>query len=93
MARNPSFVVGDTVKLRAEFRVSDVLTNPTVTTLTIEEPDGTDQTPAVSADSTGKKSATFTPDQTGTHYWRWDGTGSAPGRQEGEFYVYSSPIT
>ena len=93
MARNPSFVVGDTVKLRAEFRVADVLTNPTAVVLTIEEPDGTDQTPSVTADSTGKKSAVFAPDQTGYHNWRWDATGTAAGRREGRFYVNSSAIT
>jgi len=93
MAKEPSFVVGATVKLRIELRVDDVLTNPTGITLTIEEPDGTDQTPSITADSTGKKSATFAPDQTGYHKWRWDATGTAAGRQEGRFYVNSSAIT
>jgi len=93
MARNNSFVVNNTVKLRVESRVADALTDPTGITLTIEEPDGTDQTPSVTNDSTGKHSATFAPDQTGKHYWRWALTGTAAGIQEGEFYVHSSPIT
>ncbi len=93
MSKAPSFIVGSTIRLRAEFRVSDVLTNPTAETLTIEEPDGTDQTPSITDDSTGKRSATFAPDQVGYHHWRWDSTGTAAGRQEGTFYVNSSPIT
>jgi hypothetical protein len=92
MGKEPSFIVGATVKLRAEFRVDDVLTNPTAVTLTVEAPDGTDSTPAVSADSTGKKSGTFTPAQTGYHNWRWDSTGTAAGRVEGRFYVSTSAI-
>ena len=93
MAKEPSFVVGATVKLRAEYRVADVLTNPSTVVLTIEEPNGDDQTPSDMADATGKKSATFTPDQTGYHKWRWNSTGTAAGRKEGRFYVNSSPIT
>jgi len=93
MPKNTSFLVGNTIKLRVELRVDNVLTNPTAIALTIEEPDGTDQTPAVTADSTGKKSATFAPDQTGYHNWRWNATGTAAGRVEGRFYVHSSPIT
>lgn len=93
MARNPSFVVGDTVKFRAEFRVADTLTNPTGVTFTIEEPDGTDQSPSVTSDGTGLRSATFVPDQTGYHHWRWDSTGTAAGRQEGTIYINTSPIT
>lgn len=93
MSKNPSFVVGDTILFTAQFRVDDVLTNPTATTFTIEEPDGTNNTPAVTAVSTGIKTASFTPDQVGYHHWRWDGTGAAAGRREGTIYVHASAIT
>ncbi len=92
-SKEPSFVVGDTIKLRAEFEVASVLTTPTGSVLTIEEPDGTDQTPSLTTDATGKRSATFTPTQTGYHHWRWASTGTAAGRIEGRFYVNSSAIT
>jgi hypothetical protein len=93
MAKQPSFVVGDTIKFSAEFRVNDVLTDPTAVALTIEEPNGDDQTPGVTNDGTGLRSGTFVPDQTGYHHWRWNSTGTAAGRKEGTIYVNSSAIT
>lgn len=91
--KEPSFIIGDVIKLRAEFEVAGVLTEPSAVVATIEEPDGTDVTPSVTSDATGKKSVVFTPDQTGYHNWRWNSTGTAAGRKEGRFYVNSSAIT
>ena len=93
MAKSESFIVNNTLKFTSTWKVAGVLTTPATYELKVEEPDGTDQTPSVSVDSTGVLSATFAPDQTGYHHYRWTGTGSAAGVKEGRFYVASSPIT
>lgn len=90
--KNESFVVNNTLKFSSTWKVDGVLTTPSTYSLVVEEPDGTDQTPSVSVDDVGELSATFAPDQAGYHHYRWTGTGSAAGVQEGTFYVVSSPI-
>ncbi len=93
MTKDVSFVKGDTVKLRSEWRVGDTLTNPSSTTCRVQQPDAVDLTPSVNSDSTGKKSASFAVTQAGYHNWRWSGSGTAAGVTEGSFYVYESAIT
>lgn len=93
MSSNRSFAVGNTVRVKATIRVDDTLTDPTTVTITIEEPDGTDQTPSVSNPSTGVHQATFAPDQTGYHRVKIEGSGnSADFIKERTFYVASSGI-
>lgn len=90
----PSFVVGTTVRITATHKVDGTLTTPTTCTITIEEPDGTDNTPSVSQPSTGLERATFTPDQSGWHRVRIVSSGnSADGAREYRFYVASSGVS
>lgn len=90
--RNKSFVVGDTIKITATHKLASTLTNPTGCVITVEEPDGTDQTPTVDTSATGIRFATFTPDQVGYHQVRVVSTGTVAGARESRFYVTSSGI-
>lgn len=92
MAKHPSFPIGHTVKVSAEFRVGGVLTEPTTVVLTVEEPDGTNNLPSVNNDGTGLRSASFTTDQSGWHRYKWVSTGPAAGVQESAFYAHTSGI-
>lgn len=92
MSKNKSFPVSDTVRLTIYIRVDDVLTAPDTCVVTIEEPDGTNNTPAVSNPATGTYTATFVPDQSGYHRYKVVTTGTAAGVREGTFYVHSSGI-
>ena len=93
MANSQSFAIGDTVTITVTSYVADVLTDPTASTIIIEEPDGTDNTPTVSNTSTGINVYTFVPDQAGWHRFQVKGTGSAAFIKEGAFYVHTSGIT
>lgn len=93
MSKNKSFVIGQTVTLSAEFRVDNTLTDPTTAVLTIQDPSGNDATPSVSDDGTGLRSATYAVDEVGYWHFKWVGTGSAAGVQEGTFYVHASALS
>lgn len=86
------YIEGDTVKLTAKFYVSNTLTNPTVTTLRVRSPSGTTTTPAVANPSTGVFTATFVASASGTWYYQWTGTGSAPGVEEGMISVDATNV-
>ena len=90
--RNQSFPIGDSVKITATHYLASVLTAPTTCVFTIEEPDGTDQTPSVTAVSTGIKSVTFASTQAGYHRYKIVSTGDVAGIREGTFYVATSGI-
>ena len=90
--RNKSFPVGDTVKVTASHYLASVLTNPTGCVITIEEPDGTDNTPTVDTSATGIRFATFVPTQSGYHRYKIASTGTVAGVREGTFYVVTSGI-
>ena len=92
-ARNLSFPIGDTVKVSASYYVADVLTNPSTCVITIEEPDGTNNTPTVDTGTTGVRFVTFVPDQAGYHRYKIVSTGTnVAGVREGTFYVHTSGI-
>ena len=91
--RNKSFPVGDTVKVTAKHYLDDVLTNPTTCVITVEEPDGTDNTPSVNTAVTGIRSSTFVPTQSGYHRFKAVSTGTVAGVREGTFYVHTSGIS
>ena len=92
MTANPSFPIGDSVVIDLTIYVDDVLTNPTATTFTVEEPDGTNNTPSTVDNGTGLKGCVFVPDQAGYHRWKAVGTSPAAFVREGTFYVHSSGI-
>jgi hypothetical protein len=92
-----TYVLGSAPEVRAEFRVNDVLTNPTTLKLTIQHPDGTEEvtnapTPTsppapIIFDSTGVFHAEFVADEAGVWAYRWEGTGAATGANEGQFAI------
>ena len=93
MSKNKSYVVGQTVTLRAEFKVDNVLTNATSVTLDVKKPiSGTTTNPVVTNASTGVYTATVTVDEVGYWNYRWEGTGTAAGVQEGTFYIHDSAL-
>ena len=63
--------------LSNSFLVGGVLTDPTVTTLTVTDPTGAATAPAVTHVSTGKFSATVPCTLPGVWIYRWTGTGAA----------------
>jgi hypothetical protein len=92
MTANASFPIGDSVVIKLTIYVDNTLTNPTTTTFTVEEPDGTNNTPSTVNDSTGVRSCVFVPDQSGYHRWKGAGTSPAAFVREGTFYVHTSGI-
>lgn len=93
MAASKSFVVGDTVRFTLTVYLDNVLTDPTSITITVEEPDGTNNDVTDSTATTGVYTGTFTPDQTGWHRVKFEGAGnSADFLREREFYVATSGI-
>ena len=93
MPKSPSFVIGDTIKIKATFKVDGVLTNPTTCTITVQEPDWDQITLTISNDGTGVRSGTYQPDESGWHRWQVEGTGTAAGVRQGAFYVKSSGLS
>jgi hypothetical protein len=91
-----SYDVGDLVRLSATFEVSDVATNPTATTFKIKVPSGTVTTYVYGTDaqlvrdSTGHFHVDWSVTESGPHYWRMAGTGSAQAAEESAFFVRES---
>ena len=70
-----SFPVGQTVTPTSTFvdAAGDPV-DPDTVTLTVVDPSGISQTPAVSNPSVGTYTATVTVDEPGIWYWHWAGT-------------------
>lgn len=89
----PSYQPGDTVRLATTFTVGSTLTDPTAVSLTVREPDGTSTTltygddAELVKDSTGTYHADIVADALGLWTWKWEGTGTAAGIDEGDFTV------
>ena len=84
------YIKGATVKLVAEFRVDDVLADPTEITLLLKDPTGLRTTHAdVVKASTGIYYKTVQVSTAGDWHYRWEGTGEAAGVGEGALYVDS----
>ena len=82
--------LGATVELSGTFTVDAVGTDPTMTTLTVEAPDGVTSTPPVTDTGAGTWKATFVVDKPGLWHWRLVGTGTAAAIDEGVLYVRRS---
>lgn len=89
--------IGDRRKLVCEVRDEDnVLTDPTVLTFKMLEPDeveteyvyGTDA--EVVKDSTGIYHVYWDCTQQGVHYWRYEATGTVVAAEEAHFYIRES---
>lgn len=90
------YQVGDVVRLPVTFSVGTppVLTDPTAVTLTVRAPDGTTTihpswppNGVVIKDQTGTFHADVTAGAAGLWTWKWVGTGTAAGVDEGTFTV------
>jgi hypothetical protein len=85
-----TYNLGQAVKLStAVTDASGAATDATVT-LTVTKPDGTTSTPSVTHDGStgsGLYEATFTVDQTGTWWWRWDASGTVLDNDRGQLTV------
>lgn len=83
---------GDTVTLRVEFKVSDVLTDPTTVGLTVTDPSG-DSTPftyaggTITKDSTGKFSKSLACSEAGEWVYTFTGTGAVAAVGTGRFAI------
>ena len=82
---------GDFARITVTFTVSGVATDPTTVTFKMREPDGVITTwttvPAVGSivddAGAGVFHVDWPVDQTGTHHYRWEGTGAAAAAGEG----------
>lgn len=87
-----SYDIGSLVKLTASFSDNNgVPVNPSAVLLRIKPPGGTTQvfTPALSSDSTYYYN--FQTGISGTHYYRFEGSGAVVAVADGQFEVTSSP--
>lgn len=87
-----TYIIGQTIVLRCEYRVSGTLTDPTTALCEVEAPDGTIHTPSITAASTGVKTAEYMPTEAGLHYVAWTGTGAAAGYEESSFFVKAQQV-
>jgi hypothetical protein len=83
---------GDTIRLETTFTIDDVLTDPSAVSVTITTPSGTSTTYTYAAAqvvkaSTGSYYYDYTAADAGIYVWRWVGTGTANGVDEGTFTV------
>lgn len=72
---------GDTVTMRVDFKVSDILTDPTTVTLTVTDPSGdvtayTYAAAEVTKDGTGEYSKALACSESGEWTYTWTGTGT-----------------
>lgn len=96
-----SFTLGNVAEVRGEFRVDDVLTDPTDVFFDLVQPGSMIQTYQYGVDAEVVKGSVgvylfeFEPVVQGLHRYRWRGTEVAHGADEGEFFVESqflSPV-
>lgn len=87
-----TYDIGDDVILQGTFTVKiagvDTLTDPTTFACKVTQPDGSEVAVASAAKiSTGVYEGTFTPAQSGQHWYRYTGTGAAKAAGESYFHV------
>lgn len=84
--------VGDVAVLTSTWRVSGTLTTPTTRVLTVVSPAGVTSTPSITVASTGVLTAEVSITEAGTWRYRWVGTGSAAGAEEGRIFVREQQV-
>jgi hypothetical protein len=96
MAETKLPVVGSTPTVTASFRTLEngvlVLKDPTSVVVTVEDPDGAQTSPAVTNESTGVYSITFTLTQAGRWHYQFVGDLPAPGLVEGDIWAQASNV-
>jgi hypothetical protein len=83
---------GDTIRLATLFEVDEVATDPTVVALDVRTPAGTTTSYAynpgdIVRDSAGTYHLDLVASSAGIYAWKWTGTGTAAGIDEGTFTV------
>ena len=82
---------GHAIRLSCEFRLSDVLTDPTAVTLRLTPPQGGSfYASGIVNDSTGKYHLDYVPPVAGPWQYRFRGTGAVEAADEKPFYVKQS---
>lgn len=88
------FDIGDRVQLRCEFRnESDVLTDPTTTTLQIKDPAGAESAPTPTSSVAGIWTYNLDVTLAGVYYYRFKGVGAVVAAAESKFEVRRSAFT
>lgn len=83
-----AFPVGNTVNLRAEFRIAGVLVDPDTVTSEIRPPNAAPYMITPTKLSTGVYSSTLTPEVVGAWHYRFVGSGAAIASRVGAFAIY-----
>ena len=90
------YVLLQSVNLRATFKVNDVLTDPTTITFKMKDPAGTltsyvyGTNAELVKDSVGKYHVLVSLNKYGIWWYRYEGTGTAPGATEANVEVIPS---
>ena len=93
-----TYNIGDLARISSAFTTAatGTPTDPTTITARVKAPDGSltvfTYPSGVTKDSTGNFHADFVPTMSGTHFYRWEGTGSAQAASEASFYVQPSAV-
>lgn len=89
MAAN-RYLPGNIVRLRGQFDISAIPTNPTAVTVYVKDPEGAVTNPPVVNDSAGIYHADFTTAKHGVHKYGFRGTGAVVAYGESAFIVEHS---
>lgn len=85
--------LGDVVRIETTFtNPAGTPVVPTSVVLTIKPPSGANETPTPTTPSTGVYRCDYTPSLEGLYRYRWAGTGSNAGADEGHFTVKKSAV-
>ena len=84
----PKFDIGDKVRLTCALTdITGAAADPTTVVCTVRAPDNTTSTPSVMHPGLGSYYSEVTTTQSGTYFYRFEGTGALVVAEEGQFYV------
>jgi hypothetical protein len=86
-ASGQAITLADSAKVNAPKADVGTPVNPTTVVCKVEQPDGSEATPAVANITTGLYQAVFTPTLDGDHFYRYTGSGAAVGDRWRKFIV------
>jgi len=88
--------VGDDIRLSVTFAVSGTPTDPTTVKLYVRDPSGNEAeyvyADDITKDDTGDYHYDVSIDESGVWRYRWEGTGTAAGAEEGSFSVRTQQV-
>jgi hypothetical protein len=86
-----AYLLGNLIRVTAEFSIGGVDTDPTTVTLEVKDPAGTVTTPIPVKDAgQGKYHADINVNAAGDWWYRWEGTGVAQAAAEQRFIIKAS---